>query len=137
MRENTNRECLAAPCGLYCGICADNVVKKACHGCSCKCGQCAGDWHSDHCAISKCVSSKQIDSCADCDELPCTRLIQFTHDPIWTTHSVCIDNLRRRLRMGTEKWLEEQEEYFSDDSKRKREMIHHDKCAITLSEWEL
>jgi hypothetical protein len=77
-----------------------------------------------------------MDSCAECEEFPCTHLIQFTHDPIWTTHSVCIDNLRRRKKIGTEKWIEEQEKYYSDDSNRKKEMLHHDKCAIKSSEWE-
>ena len=136
MNENLDKKSLAAPCGLYCGVCADNAISKECHGCGCKCGQCAGEWHSNHCDISMCVSSKNLESCADCEELSCTRLIQFTHDPIWTTHSVCIDNLRRRKKTGTEKWIAEQEEYFSDDNNRKKEILHHDKCAIRSSEWK-
>ena len=136
MSDNYEVKCLAAPCGLFYGVCADNVIKHECHGCGCKCGKCAGDWLCKHCAISTCVSSKGLQSCADCPEFPCTRLIQYAHDPVWTTHAVCIENLCRRKQIGTEKWIAEQEEYYSDDSNRKKEMLHHDKCAIKASEWQ-
>jgi len=46
-------------------------------------------------------------SCAECDDLPCTRLIQFANDPIWRTHLPVLENLRRIQRIGVEAWLDE------------------------------
>ena len=118
---------LAPSCGLFCGICSD-FVKKECHGCGCDCG-CAGKWHIEHCEIAACAKNKNLESCADCVDLPCTLLIQFTYDPIWTTHSVCIENLRRRKQIGTEKWIAEQQKYWSNEDKRKKEILHHQACG--------
>jgi hypothetical protein len=129
MNKDLNRNCLAPPCGLYCGICIDNITSKECHGCGCKCGKCIGDWHSNHCAIYECASNKQIESCADCKDFPCTILIQFTNDPIWRTHLVCIENLRRRKKIGTDKWIKEQEEYFINENNRNKEIQLHQDCA--------
>lgn len=125
---------LSPACGLYCGVCADYVAGQ-CHGCGCACGACAGQAHVDHCAIVKCVRERNLESCADCDELPCTRVIQFTNDPIWTTHSVCIENLRRRKRIGTDRWMLEQEHHWSDERRRKTEVRHHDECARRWRAW--
>jgi len=135
MSEIDDAGILAAPCGLYCGICADNVSAMECHGCGCTCGQCAGGWHYGHCALSQCVSERKIESCADCDDFPCTKLIQFTRDPVWTTHSVCIDNLHRRRKLGTDAWVAEQKEFYSDEGNRRKEMLHHDICSKRSSEW--
>ena len=124
---------LAPACGLYCGICSDKINGE-CHGCGCECG-CAGIWHFEHCNIAKCVNSRDLESCADCEELPCTLLIQFTNDPIWTTHSVCIENLRRRKEIGTKKWIEEQQEYWSNEHHCKKEIWQHDECSKKYRKW--
>lgn len=121
-------------CGLYCGACADKISGE-CHGCGCGCGECAGEWHSNHCAIIQCAKTKDLESCADCTDMPCTKLIQFTHDPVWTTHSVCIDNLLRRRKVGTAKWIEEQKEYWSDETALKNQIKHHDECARKSRMW--
>lgn len=133
--DSTRHDFLAPACGLFCGICSDYILKE-CHGCGCSCGECAGQWHLDHCLINQCAENRSLESCADCSDLPCTKLIQFTHDPIWTTHSVCIDNLRRRKQIGKEKWVEEQLEYFSDEAHRKKELKHHDECKIKSLQWD-
>lgn len=104
---------LAAPCGLYCGVCNDRAAGE-CHACGCACGHCAGSAHVDYCAIAQCARDRGHESCADCIDLPCTRLIQFTNDPIWRTHASCIENLRRRRKIGTAAWLREQEAYWAD-----------------------
>jgi len=120
---------LAPPCGLYCGICIDYVVNKECHGCGCECSKCAGKWHNDHCDIAKCAKGKGLESCADCEDMPCTRLIQFTCDPIWRTHAPCIENLRRRKKIGTDKWLAEQEQHWSHAAQRKRWLALYRECS--------
>ena len=126
---NEKSEFLAGPCGLYCGICADNITTKECHGCGCDCGQCAGGWHGEHCEISLCARKHKVSHCGECQEFACTKLIQFTSDPVWTTHAVCIENLRRRNKIGTEGWLGEQEAYWANEDNRKKEIMHHDLCG--------
>jgi hypothetical protein len=117
-----------AICGLYCGICKGKADGE-CHGCGCSCGKCAGAAHRSSCAIAKCAAGRQIESCADCKDLPCTLLIQFAHDPIWRTHSVCLDNLRRRKALGTAGWLKEEEAYWAGDKKaRERWLALYAEC---------
>jgi hypothetical protein len=111
-----------ALCGLFCGICKGKMDGE-CHGCGCTCGKCAGAAHRSSCAIAKCAAQKQLESCADCKDLPCTRLIQFAQDPVWRTHSVCLDNLRRRKAIGTAAWLQEQEGYWKDDAKARQKWL--------------
>lgn len=111
---------LAAPCGLYCGICADKIETGECHGCGCDCGECAGGSHVAGCGIARCVMERGHESCADCPELACSRLIQFCCDPVWRTHGPVIENLRRRKRVGTEAWITEQEQFWSDPHRKRR-----------------
>lgn len=119
---------LAPACGLYCGICLD-YVNGVCHGCGCTCGSCAAQWHAGRCAIAQCSRSAGLQSCADCEELPCTRLIQFTAHPVWHTHAPCIENLRRRRRIGTEAWLVEQDRYWQDPAKRRTWLELFQECS--------
>ena len=125
---------IAPACGLFCGVCSD-FINNECHGCGCDCG-CAGKWHFEHCKINECSQNRNLESCAECGDLPCTILIQFTNDPIWTTHSVCIENLRRRKKIGTEKWIEEQQEYWSNEDNQKKEIFHQDECSIKYRKWK-
>jgi len=118
---------LAAPCGLYCGACGEYVNGK-CHGCPCPCGQCAGAKYAAGCEVVKCVRGRKIESCADCPELPCTRIIQMANDPVWGTGSLNVENLRRRKRLGTDAWLAEQKQYWSDTKKRDRWIARAREC---------
>ena len=107
-----------APCGLYCGVCLDRVVNKVCHGCGCTCGACAGQWHHEHCDISQCTVKRRIETCADCDDFPCSRLIKFTFEPCGENHRSVLENLRRIQKVGKARFLAEQEELFADDKAR-------------------
>ncbi|MCD4752517.1 MAG: DUF3795 domain-containing protein [Anaerolineaceae bacterium] len=110
---------LLAPCGLYCGVCSDYSLQRECKGCDsdCDCGECAACWHHAHCRIYKCVKSRGHQTCAECEELPCTMLIEFAYDPIWRSHLPVIENLRRIRKIGSEAWLAEQREYWSDEER--------------------
>ena len=111
-----NKKKLAAPCGLYCGACIDYLVYKNCHGCGCNCGTCAASEHHKRCEIYNCcVRQKSHETCAECKELPCSKLIQFCYSPVWLHHLPVIENLRRQRATGTEKWLEEQKEAWSNE----------------------
>jgi hypothetical protein len=103
----------AAPCGLYCGACIDNLTYKNCHGCDCKCGECAAAEHHKSCNIYQCcVEERKLNDCSGCADFPCTQLIHFCYSPIWQHHFPVIENLRRRRKIGTEEWLREQESFW-------------------------
>jgi hypothetical protein len=120
---------MAGKCGLYCGVCTDFTLEKVCRGCGCNCATCAAHWHHQTCAIYRCAEEKGFDTCADCLEMPCSRLIQFAADPVWTTHVPVIENLRRIARIGLDLWLEEQEEFWSDPTEREKAERHHQECG--------
>lgn len=109
---------ILAPCGLYCAVCLDNVVNHICHGCGCACGNCAGDYHFSHCEIAQCASSKGFETCAECADLPCIRLIHFAYHPFAIHHLQAIEVLRRVQKVGKEKVLEELRAYFADEEAR-------------------
>jgi hypothetical protein len=116
---------LAAPCGLYCGNCSDLLLDKVCHGCGCDCA----------CAIYRCcVTEKGLESCAECEDFPCTRIIQFTYDPIWRTHLPVLENLRRIQRTGVEAWLDEQEAYWADQQRLDRWLRLHQECGAKYAQ---
>jgi hypothetical protein len=129
------RSNLAAPCGLYCGICYYNVVTEVCHGCGCECRECTAMAHADACAVYRCCArERQLRSCAECVDFPCTRLIQFCHDPIWRTHLPILENLRRIRTIGVEAWLDEQAEYWSDKVRRERWLLLASECEAKYRE---
>ena len=119
----------AAPCGLYCGSCSELLLDKTCHGCGCECGQCGAEPHRTICAIYRCcITERGYESCAECDDFPCTRIIQFAYDPIWRTHLPVLENLRRIRRIGVEAWLDEQETYWTDQRRLDRWLQLHKEC---------
>jgi hypothetical protein len=111
-------EDVLAPCGLYCAVCLDSIVNHACHGCGCDCGACAGAWHDEHCEIARCAHGRGYGTCAECDELPCTTLIQFAYHPFCIHHLPVIETLRRVRKVGRERVLAELRAYFADEERR-------------------
>lgn len=107
---------LAAPCGLYCGACIDYLEHKSCHGCTCQCAVCSASEHHQHCNIyACCVEQKRLEACSECEDFPCSNLIQFCYNPIWLHHLPIIENLGRRKAIGTKRWLKEQEAAWKND----------------------
>ncbi|NIU83535.1 MAG: hypothetical protein GWN31_07675 [Candidatus Thorarchaeota archaeon] len=105
---------LAAPCGLYCGVCIDKLVYDECHGCFCDCGECAATSHHDRCEIFKCsVEQNELGGCHECEDFPCSMLIRFCYNPVWMHHLPVLENLRRRRTIGTKQWMKEQEKLWS------------------------
>ena len=109
-----NEERSAGVCGLFCDACSEKA-KKRCHGCGCECGKCTGSNHREQCSIYACAKQRGLASCADCKDLPCTKLIMHTYDPLFLTSAVCIENLRRRKAIGTKDWIAEQQAYWADE----------------------
>jgi hypothetical protein len=124
------KEELLAPCGLYCGVCAIYIAHKtnnvrfkqalfpvykafaksiediSCTGCL-----------SDGiifpvcrvCAIKKCTQDKGIKGCYQCDEFPCKYINNF---PIPVGKKVILRSIPAWRELGTEKWVEQEEERY-------------------------
>jgi len=124
---------LGAPCGLYCGSCIDYLVYKSCHCCGCDCGECDSSGHHVRCEIYRCcVKQKGHEACYECEEFPCSKLIRFCYNPVWLHHLPVIENLRRRKAVGTEKWLEEQRETWSNEWYLRRCLWFQKECEKRL-----
>lgn len=113
-------------CGLYCDICPDKVRLNECHGCECSLKDCAADWHQHNCEIYKCAVDKDYVTCADCEDMPCTKLSRFCFNPEAANHRPIIENLRRIKKIGLDKWTKEQDEYFADEEEKKKWLDFHD-----------
>ena len=89
-----NKKELAAPCGLYCGVCGiyiahrDNNIKfkerlTPVYGVSVdeiKCEGCLSDEvfvHCQVCEIKSCVINKGIEGCHQCSDFPCKFIEDF------------------------------------------------------------
>lgn len=125
MIKNLN---LAAPCGLYCGVCS-TFLEGSCHGCGCDLNDCFAAKKHKVCAIYQCVRRKGFQDCSSCNDFPCTELIQFTFDPIMRTHLPVLDNLARRKEIGIEAWIKEQRKYWKENPARFDEWVSfHQEC---------
>jgi hypothetical protein len=128
---------LAAPCGLYCGACIDYLIYETCHSCGCECGKCAASDHHKRCEIYRCCAGHEDhESCKDCRDLPCSKLIQFCYNPVWLHHLPIIENLRRQKALGIGKWLKEQEEVWINDWHLQRWLWLQKTCEGRLKESE-
>jgi len=67
--------------------------------------------HCQNCAIRKCAESKQNDSrCADCEELPCTRITTLINMGHYLHRNEYLPNLKKIHEMGVQKWIKYEEE---------------------------
>ncbi|MHA1491695.1 MAG: DUF3795 domain-containing protein [Promethearchaeota archaeon] len=110
---------LAAPCGIYCGMCRAFLVKKknqlekrgfkqGCDGCRIRHKKCAFI-RRDCPALWK----KEIDFCYECERFPCQNLkkIDKTYRERYSVN--LIENLKRIKEIGAEEWLKEQEKLYT------------------------
>lgn len=106
-------------CGLYCGACPFMVATEEgttaelavrfgkpeaeviCHGCK-------TTEHAD-CEFHACENSNGIDTCAECSESPCAKVIALYTDE-WEHHTEVLANLNRIKQVGKASWLQEQQE---------------------------
>ncbi len=122
---------LLAPCGLYCGVCriyqahrdnnlefkkdvlptlkdygAKTVDDIACTGC-------LSDGVIFHfcrtCPVKDCIKNKEIKGCYQCDKFPCN-IINDWPDPL--DKKVMLRAIPTWRDLGTEKWVEKEEERY-------------------------
>lgn len=123
-------QALLAPCGLYCGVCAvyiahrDNNLKfkeilvnvykpftKVIEDVQCTGCRSEGIVFSYclTCPIKNCVKEKEIESCSQCDEWPCSIINRF---PIPIGKKVIMRSIPQLRELGTAKWVEKEEERY-------------------------
>lgn len=118
----------APPCGLFCGDACDDYAKGWCHGCGCDCGKCHGLSGRDWCEVFQCSHEKGLEHCGLCNEFPCTKTVGLCFDPVWDSHRPLVENLKLRARIGTKRWVEEQERLWSDPERRKAIVAMLSRC---------
>ena len=121
-----NKKNMAAPCGLYCGVCAvyiahrDNNIKfkerlPKVYGVSLEDIHCEGCLSDDlfkycqSCPIRSCVKQKGVEGCHHCSDFPCKFIEDF---PIPVGKEVIFRSIPAWRELGTEKWMEEEEKRY-------------------------
>lgn len=122
-----NKQELAAPCGLYCGVCVvyiahrDNNTKFKdrlttvynvgindikCKGCLSEelFGFCLT------CPIRSCTIEKCIEGCHQCDDFPCEFIENF---PLPVGKKVILRAIPTWRELDTERWMEEEEKRYN------------------------
>ena len=111
-----------AYCGLYCGACEillanelgrikEKVQEWNMKLNDVKCFGCKTEQNSIYCVdcyFKKCAESKKIEFCFQCNEYPCTKLLEFKNDK-FPHHSVVLKNLNKIKELGCKYWLKNQD----------------------------
>jgi len=121
-----SKDKLAAPCGLYCGVCGvyiahrDNNIKfkerlTTVYGVSVdgiKCEGCLSDEvfaYCQVCPIRSCTVEKSIEGCHQCNDFPCKFIEDF---PLPVGKKVILRAIPTWRGLGTERWMEEEEKRY-------------------------
>lgn len=125
MKENSDK--LAAPCGLYCGVCGlyrayktnNQKLKEKLGGvygidpAAIVCEGCLSDvvlGFCKSCQVRNCALEKKLSGCHECDEFPCERVENF---PFPEARDFMLSGTKRRRELGTEKWAAWQMAHFT------------------------
>ena len=122
MRESAK----TAYCGLYCPMCShlaaaetkDREHMLALPECydhlkqrtfaECECAGCKDQVDKCHCEMKPCAEKREITSCADCRDFPCSIIEAFGNDGA-PHHAEALRNLWRIKEVGHGQWLKEME----------------------------
>lgn len=96
-----------ACCGLDCGLCPTYYTTgpSRCPGC------CGPDFFSKHpsCSIiTCCVKKKSLETCAECDEFPCSKIDKWDAADSFISHRVSLTNLKTIREGGIESFHHQQ-----------------------------
>ncbi|MFX0029561.1 MAG: DUF3795 domain-containing protein [Candidatus Hermodarchaeota archaeon] len=125
---------LAAPCGIYCGMCRQYLALKkelleekglkwGCKGCRIRHKNCA--FIRRDCPS---LRKKELDFCYECEKFPCQNLQKI--DALYRErYSVnIVKNLKRIKENGVEKWLQEQKLHYTCPECGGEICIHDTEC---------
>ena len=121
-----DRKALAAPCGLYCGVCGVYIAHRdgntkfkerlttvygvavdgiRCRGCLSK----EVFTYCRVCSIRSCVAGKGIEGCHQCREFPCRFIEDF---PLPVGKKVILRAVPAWRELGTGRWMDEEEKRY-------------------------
>ena len=98
-----------ACCGLDCALCPTYYTKGSskCPGC---CGPNFSNHHPSCSIITCCVKNKKFETCAECEEFPCSKIKNWDNGDSFICHRKSLVNLRDIKANGIEKFIELQQE---------------------------
>ncbi|MFX1385193.1 MAG: DUF3795 domain-containing protein [Promethearchaeota archaeon] len=93
-----------ASCGLDCGLCPVYYTEGSskCPGC---CGPNFVNKHPSCSIINCCVRAHNFETCAECVEFPCSKIIKWDNYDSFISHRVSLSNLRLIKKIGLEKFF--------------------------------
>ena len=96
-----------ACCGLDCGLCPIYYTKgpSRCPGC------CGSDFFNKHpsCSIiTCCVKQHNFETCAECEEFPCSKIDKWDKYDSFISHKVSLSNLELIKEKGIDQFLTQQ-----------------------------
>ena len=96
-----------ACCGLDCGLCPTYYTKgpSRCPGC---CGPDFFNKHPSCSIITCCVKKHNFETCAECDEFPCSKIDKWDKVDSFISHRVSLSNLRLIRKEGLNKYFTQQ-----------------------------
>ena len=94
-----------ACCGLDCGLCPTYYTKgpSRCPGC---CGSGFFEKHPPCSIITCCVKKNRFETCAECEEFPCSKIAKWDMGDSFISHKACLSNLEFIKTIDTEKFVE-------------------------------
>jgi len=96
-------------CGIDCGLCPrfHTEGKSKCPGCA---GKDFRDKHPSCSILTCCVITKRRETCGDCEEFICKRILNWDSSDSFVTHRNCIYNLKSIREKGLDSFIEQQED---------------------------
>jgi hypothetical protein len=121
-----DKKALAAPCGLYCGVCGVYIATKennekfkerltTVYGVKVEdihCRGCLSDevWlFCNECRIRDCCLKKGFEGCHQCSEFPCKHIDDFSFA---VGKKVILRAIPAWRTLGTQKWMEDEENRY-------------------------
>ncbi len=117
---------LAAPCGLYCGVCGIYIAHRdnndkfkeklaTVYNVSAEQIRCQGCLSDDVfvycqvCPTKACTEEKGLEGCHQCDDFPCKIIEDF---PLPVGKKVILRSIPAWRELGTRRWMEEEEKRY-------------------------
>ncbi|MFX1365003.1 MAG: DUF3795 domain-containing protein [Promethearchaeota archaeon] len=96
-----------ACCGLDCGLCPSYYTKgpSRCPGC---CGPNFIEKHPSCSIITCCVKKNDFETCAECNQFPCSKIDKWDKFDSFISHKVSLSNLNTIKQKGIEPFLDQQ-----------------------------
>ncbi|MFX1390457.1 MAG: DUF3795 domain-containing protein [Promethearchaeota archaeon] len=97
-----------ACCGLDCGLCPMYYTKgpSKCPGC---CGHDFKNKHPSCSIITCCVKNHNFETCAECNEFPCSKIDNWDKCDSFISHRVSLSNLRLIQEIGLNEFITKQQ----------------------------